>query len=140
MDCPVCSVSLIVVERQQIELDYCVDCKGLWFDAAGLELLAEALKIEVDMPDIASLPVVSTKEKPRKCPRCAKRMEKVAMGGKPRVVVDRCPRGHGLWFDAGELGGAIGGRVADSDGTDAEEAHVIRFLGEVLAGPGGSGE
>lgn len=43
MDCPVCKKSLIVVERDNIELDYCIACKGFWFDAGELGLLAEKI-------------------------------------------------------------------------------------------------
>ena len=133
MDCPVCSTAVIVVEREGIELDYCLTCKGLWFDADELELLAEALKIDTPLPDIASLPKAQTAERSRKCPRCGKRMEKVAMGEPSPVVIDRCPRGHGLWFDAGELGQVVG---RHGSGGKAEGQPVIRFLGEVLSGAG----
>jgi Zn-finger nucleic acid-binding protein len=30
-------------------------------------------------------------------------MEKVWMGKEPKVLLDSCRRGHGLWFDGGEL-------------------------------------
>ena len=79
MNCPVCSVPLIVVERHGIELDYCVECKGLWFDAGELRLLGEALKLDIEVPDIDSLPEVDAPEKYRRCPRCEKRMEKTSL-------------------------------------------------------------
>ena len=51
MDCPACSAPMIVIERQGIELDYCPACRGLWFDADELELLAETYDIDVELPD-----------------------------------------------------------------------------------------
>ena len=38
MKCPVCSLELIVVERNGIELDYCIQCQGFWFDAGEINL------------------------------------------------------------------------------------------------------
>lgn len=40
----------------------------------------------------------------RKCPICGKKMQKVLVGeSKPVLVIDKCPKGDGLWFDANEL-------------------------------------
>ncbi|HSV26314.1 MAG TPA: zf-TFIIB domain-containing protein, partial [Sedimentisphaerales bacterium] len=42
-------------------------------------------------------------EKPRKCPICLHRMEKVRVApDAPNLFIDRCRR-HGLWLDKGEL-------------------------------------
>jgi Zn-finger nucleic acid-binding protein len=43
-------------------------------------------------------------EKPRKCPICMKKMGKIIVGSsKPILLIDKCRRGDGLWFDKGEL-------------------------------------
>ena len=39
MICPVCKIDMIDVEYHQIELDYCIKCHGVWFDAEELGLL-----------------------------------------------------------------------------------------------------
>jgi len=152
MDCPSCSVPLIVVEREGIELDYCPRCKGLWFDAEEVEALNESLGLEAEIPDITPRPKARTKEKGRKCPRCGKGMEKIYMGEKPPIVIDRCRNGHGLWFESGELGQAIrqylsarGQLKQFFEDAKSGQRHVIRFLGEVLSGTeegegGGKGE
>ena len=41
MFCPVCKTAMIDVEYEQIELDYCVKCRGVWFDSNELELMFE---------------------------------------------------------------------------------------------------
>ena len=46
MKCPACSSLMIVVEHEKIELDYCVKCSGVWFDAEEMELLLEAMQLE----------------------------------------------------------------------------------------------
>jgi len=42
MICPVCKSDMIDVEYHQIELDYCTNCHGVWFDAEELGLLFDA--------------------------------------------------------------------------------------------------
>lgn len=37
----------------------------------------------------------------RRCPQCGSRMRQVTHGS---LTLDECPRQHGMWFDAGELG------------------------------------
>ena len=102
MDCPVCKVAMIVLELDEVEIDYCTDCAGIWLDAGELELLLESAAKSNEVL-LSFQPGVSD-EKPRKCPICLKKMEKVLVGGadKPELI-DRCPKNHGLWFDAGEL-------------------------------------
>lgn len=106
MNCPVCNVPLIVVERGRIEVDYCIACRGIWFDAGELELLGQALQVPVDLSVLLGGECATT-EKPRNCPRCAKKMTKCEIPNARRVIVDRCPDGQGIWFDAQELGAFI---------------------------------
>ena len=43
-------------------------------------------------------------EAKRKCPICDKKMQKVIVGdSESALLIDKCPRGDGLWFDKGEL-------------------------------------
>jgi Zn-finger nucleic acid-binding protein len=58
-----------------------------------------------------------TGEKPRKCPICLKQMEKIIVGSQqPPLVLDRCSKGDGLWFDKGELNNIIDkARLDDSN-------------------------
>jgi len=42
MDCPVCkNVSLVMSERQGIEIDYCPNCRGVWLDRGELDKILE---------------------------------------------------------------------------------------------------
>ena len=132
MDCPVCREPLVVAEREGIELDVCLWCHGLWFDAGELALLAEKLGRTLAVPEGAPLEAAATPEKPRLCPRCDKAMEKVWLGGAPKVLLDRCPR-HGLWFDHGEMGSLIG-QLAAAPGSHPEA--VMRFMGETIGASG----
>ena len=101
MICPACREEMIVVEYNKIELDVCVQCDGIWFDAEELSLLLETLHLPGD--ELGLTPAKKTVEKARKCPRCRKRMDKVMIEPSEAVMIDRCTKGHGLWFDGGEL-------------------------------------
>jgi Zn-finger nucleic acid-binding protein len=97
MKCPVCKVPTYAVEHDQIELDLCPDCQGIWFDAGELELLLE-------QGEKATLTTAeASDEKPRPCPLCSKKMNKVNIGPSQRVLIDTCPTGCGVWFDDNEL-------------------------------------
>lgn len=42
MQCPVCSdVSLVMSERQGVEIDYCPKCRGVWLDRGELDKIIE---------------------------------------------------------------------------------------------------
>lgn len=42
MKCPACSdVSLVMSERQGVEIDYCPQCRGVWLDRGELDKLIE---------------------------------------------------------------------------------------------------
>lgn len=129
MDCPVCKKSLIVVERQGIEIDYCLACKGFWFDEGELHLLPQAVGFKADLPDIKALPKVESTQKPHPCPRCRAKMDKVTLQAGSDLILDRCSRGDGIWFDAGELGKMIKAHAIAQAGAGGQMAH---FLGEAL--------
>ncbi len=102
MKCPVCKTDMIILELEQVETDYCTFCKGIWLDAGELELLLEGAAAKDEL--LKSLhPATNCREAPRSCPRCNKKMNKVFMGNNEEVLLDSCRKGHGLWFDAGEL-------------------------------------
>jgi Zn-finger nucleic acid-binding protein len=41
MACPVCRTSLVMSERQGIEMDYCPACRGVWLDRGELDKIIE---------------------------------------------------------------------------------------------------
>jgi Zn-finger nucleic acid-binding protein len=102
MDCPVCKEPMIVLELNEVEIDHCLACGGIWLDAGELELLLD----DSDEKDklLSSFQVDRvTKEKSRKCPICLKKMNKVLWGTTDKIRIDECRKHDGLWFDKGEL-------------------------------------
>lgn len=37
MNCPVCNVSLTMTFRENVEIDYCPKCRGVWLDRGEIE-------------------------------------------------------------------------------------------------------
>ena len=135
MICPRCKEDMIVVEHQQVELDYCPACEGIWFDAGELALLLETMKLEdpeMTVQSIAKLPEVAKAGKTARCPICGKNMAEVAVG-EPPLNIDVCRNTDGLWFDGGEVHQLLRQLAAGAVGESGEKP-VFEFLGEVFKG------
>ncbi len=126
MDCPVCRNALITLELDEVEIDHCLDCGGIWLDAGELEmLLGDSAKASAVVTSFSA--ATRCKEKPRKCPICLKKMEKILVGQDDKtVLIDRCRKADGLWFDSGELEDIFA--AADFD----EEHKVQALLKEIF--------
>lgn len=37
MNCPVCNVNLTMTFRENVEIDYCPKCRGVWLDRGEIE-------------------------------------------------------------------------------------------------------
>lgn len=131
MKCPVDKSVMMVVEHRRIELDYCHKCHGVWLDTGELELLISVLQAEGANlhPNELLTPEKAEIKDRRRCPICGQKMEKVRTGREHKVLIDRCPIGHGLWFDAGELQRVL--RDMQPPGTPAAQ-DVVSFLGEAF--------
>lgn len=115
MDCPACENAMITLELAEVEIDYCTECGGIWLDAGELEdLMADADKSRAVLDSFKAEP--DNPEKRRKCPICDKKMAKVVVGDEqPPLLIDKCTRGDGIWFDAGELDEIIEKAKLDED-------------------------
>lgn len=141
MICPTCHNLMIVVEHEQIELDYCPDCSGIWFDAGELALMLETAEMadsSLTIANILASPEAKTTEKKRRCPICRRKLKKTTIGREPAVLIDLCAEGDGLWFDGGEVHQLITQHAERSSaGSDAQE-RVLTFLEDTFraeAGP-----
>jgi Zn-finger nucleic acid-binding protein len=135
MICPACKSDMIVVEHSKIELDYCTNCYGVWFDSGELELLLESVGLESPAPllsSLASSTEAKSAEKKRKCPICVKKMKKVLVGQEPEILLDICQQGDGLWFDGGELAQLVGQLAGKTGKKTTPQQKVFTFLQEVF--------
>ncbi len=134
MDCPVCKEPMIVLEYAEVEVDFCVECSGVWLDEGELELLLGLEAAEVARL-IAGGGGLAASEAKRCCPACDKPMLKEVFGSEPPVVYDRCPHNHGLFFDKGELATVVEHAQEFAGGRELSE-----FLRGMFVDRGESGE
>jgi hypothetical protein len=125
MICPVCKEPLVVLELEQIEIDYCTGCEGVWLDAGELELLLET---EQERARLISLLIEDNtiKEKSYPCPICSRKMKKVFVGEERKILIDKCKKNHGLWFDKGELKKVV------EFGSDNKQNKIVNLLTEMF--------
>ena len=121
MDCPACKKPMVILEYQNVELDFCVACHGCWLDKGELGLI---LNGRMELPEEWSL--VAERKSRRKCPRCGGRMREGRLPG-TAVDVDVCASQHGLWFDENELRDVVNAR----GGAKAAEP-LATFIAEVF--------
>jgi len=50
MNCPVCAVPLTMSTRQNVEIDYCPQCRGVWLDRGELDKIIERSSAELTPP------------------------------------------------------------------------------------------
>ena len=138
MICPACRHDMIVVEYHNIELDYCSNCKGVWFDSGELELLLESRgfgESKTFLDNVLHSPEASSPEKKLNCPICGHSMKKAAIGELPKTIIDICAREHGLWFDGGEVTQLIRYLAGEHQPAPDSGEQVISFLEEVFEAP-----
>lgn len=133
MICPACKSDMIVVEHDHIELDYCPECHGVWFDAGELELLLSSWGLEGTasfLGGVLNAEEAATTEKKRRCPLCRQKMKKTNL--ETQVLVDVCPNGEGIWFDGGELGALVRQLARKTPAQPDKARNVVNFLGKVI--------
>ena len=117
--CPACKEPLVVFELDGVEIDRCLTCAGTWLDAGELDRLARSGPGGMGA---AVAGAEGARKDERRCVRCSAKMDIVAVRG---VDVDRCPRGHGMWFDRSEMETLIAAfQAGDGDA-------MARILGEL---------
>jgi len=105
--CPKCDVQLFIIEFKGIELDFCYQCRGVWLDRGELEDLLIRGGAKADDALLTALGQKGRLISGRKnlCPKCDSPLHEILIEceGKSQLTLDRCPREHGIWFDAHEL-------------------------------------
>lgn len=111
----------------------CRACRGLWLDEPVLDEMVR------EMGDGLGALAYAAREADREvaCPSCTQPMTNVLLHG---VAVERCAKGHGVWFDADELEAALraaGGVVVDAGGASDVPNVRVGFWRGVIGAIGG---
>ncbi len=121
MQCPACQKQMVVLEFNQVEVDFCLACRGCWLDRGELGLI---LTGTVDVPEHWTLK--GEKKSKRRCPRCGGKMKAGTLPD-TSVEVDLCAGQDGVWLDGGELETIVRER-----GSDKTAASLAEFVAEVF--------
>ena len=132
--CPKCHVGLFILHFKGIEVDFCERCRGIWLDHGELEELMKRTGAQPDDPLLRFQQQRGRVPRGPKnlCPRCDRPLEEIGPGA--GLVLDRCPRGHGLWFDADELQQLLAQFPAEKGASRTIE-HLNEIFGKTPAEP-----
>jgi len=110
--CPIDDFSLKQETYEGVTIDTCPHCKGVWLDAGELEAIQEAQDSDFrDVPTSGALDSVraaegmaeAKSEGPRNCVVCNSGLVQKEYAFASQVMIDNCPKGHGMWLDRDEL-------------------------------------
>jgi len=67
MNCPNCTVTLVIAERHGVEIDYCPQCRGVWLDRGELDKILDRVPASAPMtaPPAAPYPTRPAEYRPQ---------------------------------------------------------------------------
>ena len=105
VECPLCTIKTDIIRLLGIELDYCSNCSGIWFDKGEVAKLQDAVLDNSICGEMASalkvLPALNHDLDRRKyldCPVCCLPMSHKTYVEVSGIVLDRCAS-HGTWIE-----------------------------------------
>lgn len=108
LSCPKCNVSLNVVLKEDVEVDCCQKCQGIWVDLIEeknfFKLKPEVFTVD-ELRRLRSLyePLGRIEEvRYFPCPVCKELMYRKNWGSHSGVIVDKCYK-HGTFYDREEV-------------------------------------
>ena len=139
MQCPQCNIHLQRRAIQTVEVDECVNCKGIWFDTDELRKAKDETDADLRWMDFdlwkhpERFHVTS---KPIPCPDCAVDMAAIEYDT-TGVEVNSCPKCEGVWLDASEFEKIIAALTEEllSKDVPAYIRASIEEAKELIAGP-----
>ena len=104
MKCPKCGGDMQSVVQDQIEIDRCSQCGGLWFDRSEVDRLRKA-KGSAEAVDVGNAEVGEQQNQVGKieCPRCHTPMIRMVDLEQHHIWYEACTVCYGRFFDAGEF-------------------------------------
>ena len=125
MECPKCHAVMTALRVDEVEIDRCDRCGGLWFDrreAVAILQTDPAAAAAIDTGPSWQAAIHNEQGKVY-CPRDGTLMRKLAVPDRPGLVVERCGACEGTFFDAGEF----------TQLTDREIGMLVRSSGSYRA-------
>ena len=91
-------MSLLFIK--EVEIDYCLCCSSIWFDPGELKAFTG---LDKDVPSDQ----LKSRQSKYNCPECDRKMNELVFLRPYNLLVDRCPFGHGVYLEKGELERAL---------------------------------
>lgn len=92
-----------VVRFEEVAVDRCTACHGLWFDRSEDEKLRYRRGAEVIDDGDARVGKKNNDVRDAKCPKCSVRMIRMVDAEQPHIWYESCGSCGGVYFDAGEF-------------------------------------
>lgn len=110
MNCPRCDKQLISSRYEDIEIDKCSNCYGIWLDDGELEAIIKKRIKVFTKEELRSAVEHSFLGVPKgqrdihlSCPKCLAPMNTINYAISSGIILDRCLNNCGIWFDKSEL-------------------------------------
>ena len=135
-NCPVDDFTLTQEQYEGVTIDRCPHCQGVWLDAGELEAIqanqeSDFRGVPDDAMDYVSGAVgmaQAESEKTLSCIKCNSGLVKREYSFTSQVVIDNCPKGHGMWLDKAELQRLEKFYEEEQDFANFEEAEILKSL------------
>lgn len=103
MICPKCQSEMEKVTFENVQVDRCTGCEGIWFDMLEHEDLKKLKGSEaIDTGDPEKGEEFSRMDR-IDCPTCRTRMIRMVDNRNPHIWYESCAVCYGVYFDAGEF-------------------------------------
>ena len=139
MQCPICKVQLKNVILHNVEVNYCPQCLGLWFEENELRWAKDGKDKDLRWLDIdlwKNGKEFKISRGIRLCPSCRVPLYEVYYGDSG-IIVDVCNLCHGIWLDRAEFKKIIDylRQKADYEVLNNYTKNLFQQLAEVFSGP-----
>lgn len=139
MDCPVCQKKLEKTSFHNVEVDYCPNCLGIWFDKDELAFAKNDADKKLNWLDFdvwRDKGRFKLSKGDRHCPFCRAGLVQVNYD-KSSVRIDFCKHCQGIWLDRGEFKQIMNylKRKSDYEILHHYTKNLVQQLWEVFTGP-----
>lgn len=108
--CHQCQLAMNRITFREWSVSLCPRCEGSFTDEEALRSLLSQPDLRLSnlrptlLPNMVSVHPNEEDRGRLPCPSCAEEMTREPYAELNAVNIDRCPNGHGIWLDDGELG------------------------------------
>lgn len=130
MNCPKDQSELRLEKLQDIEIDRCPTCQGMWLDYVELDAIED--RVMTDDHGKGTM-VWNPQQTDLLCPKCGKKMNTFDYRLE-KLQIEVCPDGHGFWLDHGEeerVVKAMQDRIAGQERINKAQSEWAGFLGKM---------